>query len=206
MRHLYTFDDPVRERDIAAACRALEDDELIAYQTEANWAIGCLSTSSKAIERVRLLKGKKEGKQLFSLVCRDISMASEYASIDSSKFRMLKSLWPSPVTVILPSHKRLPKLLNDKRKTVGIQVPRTPIPVAMSEHLGMPILTTTLPLKNDSEAYLYGHEVAEVFGHAVSVLLDLGHAVPGVERSIIDLCSDEPVVVREGLGYTGLHV
>src|SRR5690606_41428212 len=70
----------------------------------------------------------------------------------------LKAL-PGPFTLILNANNNVPKLLNNKKKTVGIRVPDHSIPRMLVKELGQPILTTSI--KDDDDVLEYSTDRSE---------------------------------------------
>ncbi len=206
-QHLYTFDNPPSERDIKRALLVLEDDGVLAYPTDQNWAFGCDATKPKAIDRIHRLKPSHPKDRPFSLICSSISMAAEYVNIGNSEYRILKKAWPGPYTVLLTANRNFPRQLKDKRRVVGIRIPKCEMLKALVETLGRPLATTSVPSINQNRDEdemptfpRFGYEVEEVFGHGIDLILDLGYEHPGDESTVIDMTEGTPVVVRLGAG------
>ncbi len=208
--HLYTFTDPINEKDVDKAIAVLENDGIIAYPTDFNFAFGCDATKPALLEKIKLLKPDHPKERPFGLLCSSMSMVSEVANIDNWAYRLLKKAWPGPYTILLPSSRSLPKQIHDKRKVVGVRVPKNPLLLAIVEKFGKPLATTSVPnvTAHDSSGQLvqrppqFGYEVYEKFGHGIDLLLDLGDEVSGEESSVVDMSEDSPEIVREGVGDT----
>lgn len=198
--HLYTYINPVSERDMKKALAVLEDDGIIAYPLDTNWAFGCDAASPKALDKIRRLKTSHPKDQPFSLICADISMAASVGNIDNHHYRFLKKAWPGPFTVILTRHKTLPKQIKDKRPVVGIKVPECELVRELVTRFGKPMATTSVPNKEDGAPYKMGFEVVEDFGHGIDLVLDLGDELMGQDSTVIDFTEPEPVLVRLGVG------
>jgi tRNA threonylcarbamoyl adenosine modification protein (Sua5/YciO/YrdC/YwlC family) len=207
-QHLYTYDDPPADRDVQRAVQALAGAGVLAYPTDLNWAFGCDAASSKALDRIHLLKPTHPKDRPFSLICSSISMAAEYVVIDNAAYRLLRKAWPGPYTVLLTATRQFPRQLKDKRRVVGIRIPKCPLLLAVVERLGRPLATTSVPpapsavaeLGEEAPAPRFGYEVFEAYGHAVDLVLDLGNELPALESTIVDLTSGVPEVVRRGAG------
>src|SRR3546814_9854813 len=105
--------------------------------------MGCDITNQKAIERVCRIKGVKPERAQLSFICQDLSHLADYCRpIDNSTFRILKKALPGPFTFILNANNQVPKLLNNKKKTVGISVPDSDIVRTIIEMLGNHIFST----------------------------------------------------------------
>ncbi len=197
MKSLRMYPTSLNDRYIDEAVRALEAGEVIIYPTDSVYALGCDATDNGAIEKLCRLKGIEidPRKQTLSIVCSDLSMASEYARIDNEAYRILKRNLPGPFTFILPVSPRLPRIFKG-RKTVGIRITDSPIATAIVERLGRPILSTSV--RHDDDDPREPQEIALIYEGAASLLVD-GGEVPGVETAVVDITdSRNPVLLREG--------
>lgn len=205
--HIYTYVNPPVAKDLAEVRKVLENDGVIAYPSDVNWAFACDSASSKALERIRLLKPLRPKEQPFSLLCASISMASTVASVDNFAFSYMRRVCPGPYTLLLARSRNLPRLLKDKRRTVGIRIPACPLALAIVEYHGKPLATTSVPSCGGASTLdgnlppKFGWQVHEVFGHAIDLTLDLGEESPAGESTIISLVDGRFEVIRQGLGH-----
>jgi tRNA threonylcarbamoyl adenosine modification protein (Sua5/YciO/YrdC/YwlC family) len=205
-KHVYTYINPPSERDLDEACAVLADGGLLAYPTDVNWAIGCDAANSKALDRIRLLKPGHPKEQPFSLICASISMAAKIANIEGSDYRVLKQTLPGPFTFLLQRNRSLPRQIKDKRRTVGIRVPASPLVLALVEKFGRPLATTSLPRQivgaehHAATVVKFGYELDDKFGHALDLILDLGTEIESLETTVIDMTEGGPIVVRQGVG------
>lgn len=179
----------------------LEEGGVIIYPTDTVYGIGCDITNRKAVEKVARLRGLDPGKALFSFICEDISQISEYAAqISNDVFRVMKHNLPGPFTFILKANSKTPKILKNRKDTIGVRVPDNNIIMALVKGLGRPILTASL--KSDDEVLEYFTEAEDIyqdFGKLVDAVIDGG---PGgnTPSTIIDCTGPEPLLQREGAG------
>ena len=204
-RHIYTYVHPTSPKDLAAACRALENDGVIAYPTDVNWALGCDPASKKALDKIRLLKPYHPKEQPFSLMCDSLGMVSTVAHIENFAYRLIKKALPGRYTFILNRTHDLPRQIEDKRKNVGVRVPDSPLLLDLIKAFGKPIATTSLqattPDQDIGEKPLtFGYEIDAAFGHGLDIILDLGEELLPDETTIIDFSDGRIEVVREGRG------
>jgi tRNA threonylcarbamoyl adenosine modification protein (Sua5/YciO/YrdC/YwlC family) len=201
-KHLYTYINPLAEKHIQAALDVLKNDGIIAYPTDVNWAVGCDASSVKAIKKIQQLKAQHPKEQPFSLLCDSLSMVAQFALLEQPAYRALRKILPGPYTVLLPSNRSLPKLIHDKRKSVGIRIPQSPLLLGLIAAFQKPLLTSSLAHGEtpEEEAIRFGYTIEERFGHHIDLILDLGEEVIPGETSIIDFTTGEATVVRIGLG------
>ncbi len=197
-QHLYTYINPLSEKHLRLALEVFSRDGIIAYPTDVNWAVGCDASNVKAIKRIQQLKSHHPKEQPFSLLCDSLSMVAQIALVEQPTYRFLRKILPGPYTILLPSNRSLPKLINDKRKSVGIRIPQCPLLLGLIAVLQKPILTSSL--SSVEEPLRWGYEVDAHFGHQLDLILDLGEEVIPGETSIVDFSSGEPHVVRVGIG------
>lgn len=183
-------------RHIERVVAALEAGHVIAYPTDTYYAIGCDLLNRKAVEKLYRLKGRPNGKPL-SFLCADLSDISHYAKVSNFAYRVMKRLIPGPYTFVLPATRLTPEIALSKQKTVGIRVPDAPIPIAIVERLGHPLLTTSATFGD--EALIDARDVKDHLGHGLALVIDGG--VQLVEPStVLSLVEDQVEVLREGKG------
>ncbi|MCL1463031.1 L-threonylcarbamoyladenylate synthase [Argonema galeatum] len=212
MATIYTIHpETPQSRSIEQIKDALKDGAVMLYPTDTVYAIGCDLYVKSAVERVRRIKQLSNDKPL-TFLCSSLSNVSTYAWVNDSAYRIMKSLIPGPYTFILPTTKLVPQLvMSPKRKTTGIRVPDHRVCLALLNALGNPIISTSAHVLDDEEyAPMPGVEKngffsrVELFDHLeklVDVIVDNSQE-PGYEGStILDLTGEEPIVVRQGLGW-----
>lgn len=189
--------DPKKVEQIVEVLKA---GGLVIYPTDTVYGIGCDIFQPKAIERIAKLKGLKAEKANFAFICHDLSHLSEFAKVDTATFKVMRKALPGPFTFVLPATGQVPKLLNNKRKTIGIRIPDNGIILKIVEELGHPILTSSIVDDDDILEYSTDPElIFEKFENQVDIVIDggFGHNV----ASTIVLCDQgEFEVIRQGLG------
>jgi tRNA threonylcarbamoyl adenosine modification protein (Sua5/YciO/YrdC/YwlC family) len=180
--------------------KALERDAVIIYKTDTMYALGCHINSTKAVNRICEIKGIQASKNRFSFICADLSSIATYAKVSDFAFKTLKRYLPGAYTFVLPAGSKVPSILVQGKKTVGIRIPDYHPILSIVELLGAPLLTTSLPQEDlELEDYTDPSLICDRLGHAVDLILDggLGGYTPS---SVIEIKEDEFDVIREGLG------
>jgi len=135
-------------------------------------------------------------------MCRDLSELSVYSQVDNSAFRILKNNTPGNYTFILKATKEVPRrLMNDKRKTIGLRVPSHPVALALLERLNEPMMSTSLMLPGNDFTESDPEEIQHSIGKLVDLILD-GGTLGQQPTTVVDLTEDTPIVVRAGAGDT----
>jgi tRNA threonylcarbamoyl adenosine modification protein (Sua5/YciO/YrdC/YwlC family) len=210
MSILFTLhpDNP-QTRVIDQIVAALRDGAVMLYPTDTVYAIGCDLNSKSAIQRVRQIKQLSNDKPL-TFLCPSLSDIAQYAVVSDPAYRIMRRLIPGPYTFLLPTTKLVPKLvMNPKRKATGIRVPDHTLCLALTNALGNPIISTSAHLLEDDDASSVAKTSPEIsrfelfdnLEKLVDVIIDSG-TEPGYQVStILDLTTEEPIMVRRGLGW-----
>lgn len=177
----------------------LNDGGVIIYPTDTIYGLGCDIFQPKAVERICRIKGIDPRKAQLSFICRDLSHLSDYTkSIDTPLYRMLKTYLPGPYTFILPASRQVPRILKNKKDTIGLRIPDNRICMDLLATLDHPLLSTSLPGEMVEE-FTDPESIFDHFGNLVDAVIDGG---PGgfIPSTVVDCTTPEWTLIREGLG------
>ena len=91
------------------------------------------------------------------------------------------------------------RLMNSKRREIGIRVVDEPIVKSMLEELGQPIMSSTLILPGNDMPETEAYDIREKLEHEVDLVIDGGHC--GFEpTTVINMVDGSPQVTRQGKG------
>jgi tRNA threonylcarbamoyl adenosine modification protein (Sua5/YciO/YrdC/YwlC family) len=186
-------------RQLAIIKDCLESGGIIAYPTDTIYGLGCDIFHPEAVAKICAIKKVNPEKAQLSFICSDLSHLSNYAkSINNSLFRILKSTLPGPFTFVLPASKEVPKILQNKKKTIGLRIPDNKIALAIIETLGHPILSASFPGEN-IEDYTDPEIIQEHWGKQIDIVVDggIGGIIPS---TVVDCTTDEYIILRQGAG------
>ena len=186
-------------RLIQQAVSIIQGGGVIVYPTDSAYALGCQLGDKKAMERIRRIRSLQENHN-FTLVCRDLSELGTYAHVDNTTYRLLRHATPGPYTFVLEATREVPRrLIQPKRKTIGLRVPDHPIPQALLHALNEPLMSVTLIMPGDDYPMTDPYDIRDSLEHEVDLVIDGGFC--GLEAtSVVDLTGATPVVLRAGVG------
>jgi tRNA threonylcarbamoyl adenosine modification protein (Sua5/YciO/YrdC/YwlC family) len=186
-------------RLISQAVGILRQGGVIIYPTDSGYALGCMMGDKSALEKICRIR-QLEDEHNFTLLCNDLSELSVYAKIDNTAFRLIKNNTPGAYTFILKATKEVPRrLMNEKKKTIGIRVPTNNIAQALLTELGEPLMSSTLILPGQVLAEADPEEFRGQLEKVVDLIID-GGTQGAQPTTVIDFSDDEPKVVRFGAG------
>lgn len=188
-------------RLIAQTVDVLRKGGVIVYPTDSGYALGCQLEDKSALERICRIR-HLDSHHHFTLMCRDLSELSTYAHVDNAAFRLIKNNTPGNYTFILKGTKEVPRrLMNEKRKTLGLRVPANPIALELLAAMNEPLMSTTLMLPGNDFAESDPEEIQDHLGKQVDLIIH-GGFIGQQPTTVIDLTGDAPEVIREGTGDT----
>jgi tRNA threonylcarbamoyl adenosine modification protein (Sua5/YciO/YrdC/YwlC family) len=188
--------DHPEPRKVRRAVDALLSGAVIAYPTDTVYGLGCDLTNKRAIDRLYAIKRMDRSHPL-AFVCPDLSDIARYAIVDNQVYRVLRRFLPGPYTFVLQATREVPKLVQMRRKTVGIRVPACEATRALVRELGRPIVSSTAARPGEAPL-IDPHEIDRAFV-GLALVLDAG-AGGSVPTTVIDLTTVPPAVIREGAG------
>lgn len=190
-------------RLVHQAVEILRKGGVAIYPTDSAYALGCHIGDKKALDRIRAIR-RLDRDHHFALVCRDLSEIGVYAKVDNTAYRLIKAATPGAFTFILQATREVPRrLVDEKRKTIGLRVPDNEICRALLADLGEPIMSTTLILPGDEYPLTDPLEIRDTMEHHVDLIIDGGYC--GLETStVVSFENGYPEVIREGMGDLSL--
>ena len=195
----YVHPDNPQGRLMKQAADLVHQGGVIVYPTESGYALGCHIGDKKALERICRIRNIDKDHN-FTLVCRDLSELSVYASVDNSAFRAIKNNTPGPYTFIFKGTKEVPKrLLNAKKRTIGIRIPENTIAQALLEAIEEPLMSTTLIMPGEEHAEYDPEHIRDILEHQVDLIIHGGY-LGEKPTTVIDYSDGEANIIRIGQG------
>ena len=189
-----------QERNIHRIAELLRDGAVAVLPTDSGYALGCVLENKEARERIIRIRNVDKNHN-FTLLCADLSELSTYSKVDNTAFRLIRNNTPGPYNFILKGTKEVPKkLMNEKRKTIGLRVPENNIIAELLRYMGEPLMSVSLILPESDKAENDPYEIDDKIGKLVDVIVDGGYLVEQ-PTTVSNLSEEGSVeVVRVGSG------
>jgi len=185
------------QRQVEEGISILKQGGLVAFPTDTVYGLGAWSNLRKAVERIYQVKERPQNVPL-PLLLADISQINEVAyPVPQITWLLAHNFLPGALTLVLHKSDAIPDIITAEGITVAVRVPAHPIPVALAQGLGAPIVGTSANLSGKPSS-LTADEVYSQFGDKVGFVIDGGRCLGGKESTIVDVTGEVPVVLREG--------
>jgi len=186
------------QKQVERGISVLKQGGIVAFPTDTVYGLGACANLQSAVGRVYQVKERPRS-MAFPLLLAHTSQMSEIAEAVPPVARLLaRSFLPGALTIILRRSESAPDIATAGSTTVAIRVPAHPVPVALVEGLGVPIVGTSANLSGQPSA-LTADDVYSEFGDKIDLVIDGGRCSGGQESTIVDVTGEIPVVLREGV-------
>ena len=185
------------QKQVEEGISILKRGGIVAFPTDTVYGLGACASNQQAVERVYTIKERPQNMAL-PLLLADTSQISEVAdTVPKVAWLLVCHFLPGALTLVLPKANSLPDIVTGGGITVAIRIPAHPIPVALAEGLGTPIVGTSANLSGKPSA-LTADEVYSQFGDSIDLVIDGGRCPGSRESTIVDVTGETPVILREG--------
>ncbi len=203
----YVFAHDPDDRIIDKARSLLKEGHLIIFPTDTNWVLAGDPFNKKAVETLYRLKGEDRSHH-FSLLCLDVSKASELAFIPDKAFRLIRNKIPGHYTFIFEATKKVKKAIKASKTDhqIGLRFVPEVLVTRILESFGGPLMSSNLDEKligrslGEEDGPLFSYEIEDVLGSRVGLIIDPGELNFAGPSTIYDLRDEVMELVRLGVG------
>jgi L-threonylcarbamoyladenylate synthase len=140
---------------MADSIAALRRGGVIAYPTEAVWGLGCNPFDETAVLRLLAIKQRDVAKGLILVAARRTQLDGllDWSALPSDRIAAVDASWPGPNTWIVPATSRVPRWVTGEHTGVAVRVSGHPVVIALCEHFGAPLVSTSANLAGEPPAF-----------------------------------------------------
>jgi len=170
---------------------------IAAYPTDTVYGLGASASLPRAVERIYEVKERPLNMPL-PLLLSDVSQITGVTeSVPEIAWSLIHAFLPGALTLVLKKSSSVPDIISGGGTTVAVRIPDHPVPVALVEGLGAPIVGTSANLSGKASP-LTAEDVHSQLGSKVDFIIDGGRCPGGKESTVVDVTGETPMVLREG--------
>jgi tRNA threonylcarbamoyl adenosine modification protein (Sua5/YciO/YrdC/YwlC family) len=182
-------------RNTAAVAGRLRAGGVAVLPTDTIYGFHCVCSSVSSIDRIRKIKGRSRSAG-FILLASTIEMADTLVSKWPPGVReAIDSLWPAPVTAILPASKKIAPALRPGGG-VAVRIPAMPSLLRLIEMTGEPLLSTSVNRSGSPPMNRIG-EIEAAFPGLEAYMSRRGGG-GRIPSTVVDLKGRRPRLLRSG--------
>ena len=169
---------------------------VIAFRTDTFYGLGADPFNPRAIRKIRLLKGREDGKPILLLIS-DESEVDRFIQ-KSAFFKLVaRNHWPAPLTLIGVSRPELPAALTASTHSLGVRLPDDDNVRALVRACGGALTATSANVSGQPPART-AKEVENYFPAGIDLIVDGGEVTATEASTVLDVSSSKARLVREG--------
>lgn len=175
----------------------LKKGEVVAIPTETVYGLAADAFNENAIKKVFEVKGRPQDNPLLVHIhkleqvydiCKDIPKEAE---------SVFDAFWPGSVTLIFNKKDCVSDTVTAGMSTVAVRFPKSEIARAVIKESGTLLVAPSANLSGKPSTTSAGHCINDLSGK-IPCILDGGSCSIGLESTIIDMSTPDPVLLRPG--------
>ncbi|MDI6814507.1 MAG: L-threonylcarbamoyladenylate synthase [Dehalococcoidales bacterium] len=185
------------QQQVKRGISILKQGGVVAFPTDTVYGLGACANIRQAVERVYRVKERPQDMALPLLLAHTPQISEVANYVPQIAWLLANKFLPGALTIVLYRSNSVPDIITAGGRTVAVRIPAHPIPVALAEGLGAPIVGTSANLSG-KPSLLTADEVYSQLGDKIDLVIDGGQCPGGRESTIIDVTGEVPVILREG--------
>ena len=183
---------------IAEASSILRSGGVVAYPTETFYGLGADGQNEEAIKKIFLIKGRNFKNPISVIVGKVNDVRGLVDEVPEIALHLMERFWPGALTIIFKASPDISDHLTAGTGKIGIRLSSHPVATALARKLGHPITATSANFSGNNEC-TSADEVIQGIGDQVDAVIDGGQTPGGLGSTIIDVTTDPPAILREGV-------
>ena len=192
----HNIDDKAKEA-IGRAGRIIRDGGLVAFPTETVYGLGGDALNPESSRKIYAAKGRPSDNPLIVHVAEVKDVESIVKEVPDEAYRLFDAFWPGPLTIIMNKNEKVPYETTGGLDTVAIRMPSNLIARELIRQSGGYIAAPSANTSGRPSPTLARYCVEDLSGK-IEMILDGGQVGIGLESTIVDLTSGEPMILRPG--------
>ena len=174
----------------------LKNGNLVAFPTETVYGLGANALDREAVLSIFAAKGRPADNPLI-VHLYDRSQLEDLCTVPPLAEPLMDAFWPGPLTMLFVRKPVVPPEVTACLPTVAIRMPSHPVAAEMLKACGLPIAAPSANSSGRPSPTTAAH-VLEDLGGKIPLILDGGPCDVGLESTVLDLCHDQPTILRPG--------
>lgn len=182
---------------VRAAAGVIASGGIVALPTDTTYGLAAGAWCERAVERLRKIKARAEGKS-FVVLAADADWVRELAAkATAPERRLMNAYWPGPLTIVFEASAAVPRYLVGRDRTIAVRVPDDALVQSLLRACGTPLVAPSANLRGQEPARS-AEEVRRDFATSVDMILDGGPVESSVPSTIVTVRRRRFEILREG--------
>ena len=188
----------IDEHSLRLAKKILTDGGVVAFPTETVYGLAANAYDSAAVESIFSIKGRPNDNPLIVHVHKDYDLSELVTDIPEYSQLLADAFLPGPLTMVYKSRQRVSSAVSCGMDTLAIRIPSHEGAQRFLRYVDMPIAAPSANVSKHVSPVTAEHVYDDLNGK-ISLILDGGKCVGGIESTVLDCTNEAPCVLRSGL-------
>ena len=189
---------------VRVAAEAVLRGGVIAFLGDAGYVLSCSIMDPSAVEFVHRLKRRTAPMAAVARVSDAEAIHTLVDSVPAVAEPLMRRHWPGLLSILFPASSLVPARVRGEGGRIALRVPRTPLPRALLDAVGGPLMASSANLTGEAAA-ADATAVITTFGNQIDVVLAGGPVPPGRRpATLVDVTDGQVRVLRAGAVDLGI--
>lgn len=187
----------VEKDQLTLPAQILREGGTVAFPTETVYGLGANALDVHAVKKIFEAKGRPSDNPLIVHISKIEEISELVKEIPTDAKILMERFWPGPLTFILKRSNQVPDVITGGLDTVAIRMPSHPIASTLISMAKVPVAAPSANLSGKPSPTEAKHVIEDLEGR-VDMIISGGSCHVGVESTVLDMTSDEPMILRPG--------
>ncbi len=186
----------INKKNLKEIVVAIKKGKIIVLPTDTVYGLICDATNEIAVEKVFKIK-KRKLKAVVPIFIGSLKSAKKLAKISKKQERILKMVWPGPVTAVLERKKK--KLYGVDKKTIALRIPNYKLVKGILRGVKKPLIGTSANISG-KPSLTEIKKIIVSFGdkkYQPDLIVDAGNLPKSKPSTILNLTVLPPKILRQ---------
>ena len=185
------------KKEIRESGEIIKKGGLVAFPTETVYGLGGDALNPESSRKIYAAKGRPSDNPLIVHISQWDSIYKIAKDIPETAKILADAFWPGPLTMIVNKSEAVPYETTGGLDTVAVRYPDHSVALKFIEAAGGYVAAPSAN-KSGRPSPTTAEHVYEDMNGRIEMIIDGGEVGIGVESTIVDLTSDEPMILRPG--------
>ncbi len=188
----------INDKSLEIAKNYVLNGEVVGFPTETVYGLGGTAFKDETVKKIFEAKGRPQDNPLIVHVHKDYDV-SKLVQIDFDYvYKLREAFLPGPLTLVCKSKGVISPVATCGLDTVGIRVPLHEGASEFLKAVNVPIAAPSANASKHTSPVTAEHVYEDLQGK-IPLILDGGKCQGGIESTVLDVTTDEPIILRSGL-------
>ena len=176
----------------------LKSGHPVSFPTDTVYALGASINNVTCVKQIYEIKQRPLSIALPILLAEPGDVGLVALDVSDTARTLMREFWPGALTLIFKKTPFVPDIVTAGSSTVAVRIAAHPLAIEIVRGVGVPIVGTSANI-HGRPSPTTAQDVASQIGDKIELIIDAGRTPGGVESTIIDMSTDRPRILRQGV-------